>query len=265
MHDPSSPTGLPRLLEALTRDGAATRWHGSIPDDWLQGRTAYGGVSSAIALHCARQVEEALPPLRSAQIAFVGPLAGAITVEARLLRRGRNAAFVAAEVSGAQGLGLRCTFVFMRSLAGALAHERDGGPAVEAPAPDDVVLRGHPQVAFTRHFAFVDRPDADDPASWRRWARLEERDGLHPEVELVAIGDCLPPAALRLLGMGAPVSSMTWTINLLGAATASADGWWLVEAVTDHARDGGSSQRMAIRDAAGRAVAEQIQSVAIFG
>ncbi|MBW6526988.1 thioesterase family protein [Sphingomonas sp. RHCKR7] len=266
MTDPIPATPLAALLAALTRDGAAARWHGTVPPDWQQGRTAFGGLSAAMALHAARALEPELPPLRSAQVAFVGPIAGAVTVSAALLRRGRNAAFVAAEVSGEAGLGVRCTFVFMRALSQALTHERGSAPATAPPGPDDRVLRGgHPQVAFTRHFEFVDPPGQDDPAAWLRWARLAERDGLHPEVELMAIGDCLPPAALRLLGLGAPVSSMTWQLNLLDPAPATRDGWWLLRSTTDHARDGASSQRMAIWAADGRAVAEQVQSVAVFG
>lgn len=266
MTDPASPTPLARLLAELVRDGGAARWHGTVPPDWQQGRTAFGGLSAAMALHAARQLEPELPPLRSAQVAFVGPLAGAVTVSATLLRRGRNAAFVAAEVSGEAGLGVRCTYVFMRALPDALSHARGAAPAAAPPAPSDRVLRGgHPQVAFTRHFEFVDPPGQDDPAAWLRWARLAERGGLHPEVELLALGDCLPPAALRLLGVGAPVSSMTWQLNLLAPAPATRDGWWLLRSATDHARDGASSQQMAIWDADGRAIAEQIQSVAIFG
>ncbi|MBY9062438.1 thioesterase family protein [Sphingomonas yunnanensis] len=266
MTEPASATPLVQLLAALARDGSAARWHGTIPPDWQQGRTTFGGLSAALALHAVRQFEPGLPPLRSAQVAFVGPLAGGVTVSVTLLRRGRNAAFVAAEVSGEAGLGVRCTFVFMRALPEALAHARGAAPAVAPPAPENRVLRGgHPQVAFTRHFEFVDPPGQSDPAAWLRWARLPERDGLHREIELLTIADCLPPAALRLLGVGVPVSSMTWQLNLLAPAPATRDGWWLLRSATDHARDGASSQQMAIWDADGRAVAEQIQSVAIFG
>ena len=61
-----------------------------VPDTWMQGRTAYGGLSAALALEAAIRSQPDLPPLRSAQIAFVGPLAGEVTVETRLLRRGRR-------------------------------------------------------------------------------------------------------------------------------------------------------------------------------
>lgn len=85
----------------------------TIPSGWLQGRTAYGGLSSALALHAAQGSDADLPPLRSAQISFIGPLSGEVTVTATRLRRGRNAAFVQADIVSEAGLGFRATFVFM--------------------------------------------------------------------------------------------------------------------------------------------------------
>ena len=65
-------TPIREILAAATPiDGG---FRAQIPSDWLQGRTAYGGLSSALALHAAQGIEPDLPPLRSAQIAFIGPL-----------------------------------------------------------------------------------------------------------------------------------------------------------------------------------------------
>ncbi len=259
-------TGLPALIAALVPgdDGSARV---TIPANWLQGRTCYGGVSAALALHVARQAAPDLPPLRSAQVAFVGPLAGTVTIRARLLRRGRNAAFVHAAIEGEAGLGLSATFVFMRPGESVIDHAAAPAAPVPAPGPDDQVSGGIAAVAFTQNFAFVDRPaEAHGPAEWLRWVRLEDREGLDPEIELVAIGDCLPPAALKLVtGKPMPLSSLTWQIDLLAPAKASAGGWWLLGATTDHARNGGSSQRMTIWDNGGAPVAAQMQSVALFG
>ena len=254
--------GLPALIAALAPadDGGATA---VIPDSWLQGRTCYGGVSAALALHVAKQVAPDLPPLRSAQVAFVGPLSGTVTIHARLLRRGRNAAFVHAAIESEAGLGLTATFVFMRQGESAIDHAQAPRAPVAAPGPDTPVSHGVPAVAFTQNFAFVDHGDMAGPAEWLRWVRLEDRDGLDPEIALIAIGDCLPPAALKLAGAQVPISSMTWQIDLL--APVKANDWWLLQAATDHAKDGGSSQRMAIWTTDGTPIAHQMQSVALFG
>ncbi|HEX8388653.1 MAG TPA: thioesterase family protein [Sphingomonas sp.] len=244
-------------------------WRGAIPDNWLQGRTAYGGLSTALALHAAKQVEADLPPLRSAQVSFIGPLAGAVTLRASTLRRGRNAAFVQADIESEAGLGLRCVFVFMRDQESRIDHAAGAAPAFPPPGPDDRVYTGKSQAnapGFLTNFEFLDRREpGGDPAEWLRWVRLKERDGLDPEVEIAAVGDCLPPAAMKLMREFVPLSSMTWLLNLLGPVPETRDGWWLLRAQTDYARAGSSSQAMGIWSADGAPVAQQMQSVAIFG
>jgi len=238
-------------------------WRGQVPDGWLQGRTAYGGLSAALALHAAMASDHDLPPLRSALVAFIGPLSGAITIRASRLRRGRNAAFVQADVESEAALGLRATFVFMGTVASALDVHTGAAPPVAAPGPEDKVLRGHPAIAFSQNFELIERHDAER-AEWLRWVRLKDREGLNPMVELMAVADCLPPVALKMLGRPAPVSSMTWQLNLLGDAPVATDGWWLLQATSDYARAGNSSQRMGIWAADGTPVADQMQSVAVF-
>ena len=256
-------TSLKQAIDALepTEGG----WRGTVPDNWTQGRTAYGGFSAALALHAAQRSDTDLPPLRSAQVSFIGPLSGEITIRAQRLRRGRNAAFVQVDVESAAGLGLRATFVFMGPVASRVDHQTGGAPEFPMPGPDTQTFRGHSAVAFSRNFDLLDRrDDGVGPSEWLRWARLAERDGLDPMVELIAIADCLPPAALKLLGGPAPLSSMTWLLNILGPRPVTRDGWWLLRATTDYTREGSSSQQMAIWNVDGTPVAEQMQSVAIF-
>lgn len=254
-------TSLRAIIEVLQpfEDG----WRGTIPETWQQGRTAYGGLSTALALHVAMGSDTDLPPLRSAQVAFIGPLSGEVTIRARRLRRGRNAAFVQADVESAAGLGLRATFVFMAPIKSKLDHSRGTVPDFPLPGPDAKTYLGMSAVPFTQNFELVDQRDGLGPAEWLRWIRLRERDGLDPTVELVAVADALPPAAIKLVGGLAPLSSMTWLLNLLGPPC-TRDGWWLLRANADHARHGASSQQMNVWNADGVPVAEQMQSVAIF-
>jgi acyl-CoA thioesterase len=256
--------GLAATLAAL--EPVEGGWRGEIGDGWLQGRTAYGGLSAALALHAAKASDVDLPPLRSAQVSFIGPLSGTVLIRASRLRRGRNAAFVQADVESEAGLGLRATFVFMRDQESLIDHQRGAAPDFPRPGPDDRIFSGKPSApAFINNFEFVDRRDeAADPAEWLRWVRLKDHGAVDAETGLIAVADCLPPAALRLFGQIAPISSMTWLLNLLGPVPATADGWWLLRAATDYARAGNSSQSMAIWSADGTPVAEQMQSVAIF-
>lgn len=235
-----------------------------IPSGWMQGRTAYGGLSAALALEAARRCDPGLPPLRSCQIAFVAPLAGRVAVTATLLRRGRTAAFVQADISGEAGLGLRANFVFMAEQPSTIVHDGRAGWSDAAPAPDTPAFVGPPE-NFTGNFEFVDMKEGRGPVELRRWARLRDREGLAPSVELMAIADGLPPAALRLLRDGfAPLSTLSWSLNLLTPVPSTTDGWWLLAATADVAGGGYSSQHMSIWNAAGECVAHAIQSVVIF-
>lgn len=253
---------LPSLLAAATRGESGFTI--DIPAGWLQGRTAYGGLSSALALAAAKQIEPDLPPLRSAQIAFIGPLAGKVTVSATRLRRGRNAAFVQSDIVSDAGLGFRATFVFMAALNSAVEMDQTPAAAHAPPAPDAALCTG-PAEFFTSNFNVLDVKEATGPAEWRRWCRLVERENLDPEIELMAIGDALPPAALKLFDKRLPLSSLTWTVNLLQPRLVTQQGWWLLHAAADKAQDGYSSQRMRTWNAAGELVAEGVQGVAIFG
>jgi hypothetical protein len=236
-----------------------------IPANWMQGRTSYGGLSSALALHAAQSIEPDLPPLRTALIAFIGPLAGEVTVTATKLRRGRTAAFIQADISSEAGLGYRATFVFMSDQPSRIDFDDRLSSTLAPPAPDARLYTG-PADFFTGNFNFLDLKEPGlGAAELLRWGRLRERTGLDPLVELMAIADGLPPAAHKLLGnVAVPVSTITWQVNLLTPAPATQDGWWLLWAKSDYARNGGSSQAMTIRNAAGELVATAMQSVAIF-
>lgn len=235
-----------------------------IPADWMQGRTSFGGLSSAIALQAALLAEPDLPPLRSAQIAFIGPLAGEVNVTALKLRRGRNAAFIQADVASDAGLGLRAMFVFMRDQPSAV--DLAAPTVAHRPPPEGTKLWSGPAGFFAANMEFLDLKLPElGPAELLRWGRLKARDGIDPCIHLMTMGDALPPAPIRLLTPGTPLSSLTWQINLLTPTPATTDGWWLLTAKADHARGGGSSQAMRLWNADGVLIAEGTQSVALFG
>lgn len=262
MHKPMS---LPDTLSNIRRieGGFAT----VVPDDWMQGRTTYGGFSSALALEAARTLADDLPPLRSAQIAFVGPLAGEVEVRARMLRRGRNATWISAEVGNDAGVGLVATFVFMGPVDSKLHLHEVPAPAGLIPPEQAIRFPEGRGPGFALHFdrAFaLPRAEKKLPElDW--WVRLKDREGLDPMVELMLLGDALPPGVMPLLDSWSPVSSMTWQVNLLTPLPETRDGWFLLRAAGNYAEKGCSSQDMAMWNADGEAVMVGMQSIAIFG
>lgn len=256
---------LPQILAAVRpiESGFAA----TIPDMWMQGRTSYGGLSTALALVSAQRLVEGLPPLRSATVNFVGPLAGEVEVRARLLRQGRNATWISAEVTSEAGVGLTATFVFMGAVEASTLHLHEVPmPANVVPLSQAVPLpdRAGPVFAphFERRFALPRSEERLPEICW--WERLKDTEGLDPMVALILLADALPPGVMPLIGM-APGSSMTWLINLLTPLPETDDGWFLLRAAGNYAEKGCSSQDMAIWNTRDEAVAVGMQSIAIFG
>ena len=133
----SSATAL--IGAARQADGS---FAGDVPDGWLQGRTAYGGLTTAMAYNAARSVEENLPPLRSAQMAFAGPVVGHMHASATVLRRGKSSAFIQARVSCDGEPATLGTFLFMADRASPLRVDAPPAPAVPSPEEAEPAMRG---------------------------------------------------------------------------------------------------------------------------
>ena len=255
---------LPEII--AVGSSAANHCQFEIPPEWMQGRTSYGGLSTALAVETARRLHPALPPLRSAAVSFIGPLAGEVTITARELRKGRNATWIAAEVTSEAGIGLTASFVFMGPVDSAL-HLNDAPPPAGWIAPEDALpLPPRTGPGFIGNFEVrFGLPRAEKPLPelcW--WVRLRDRAGLDPMVEMMAIADALPPGVMPLLRAG-PVSSMTWLVNLLTPQPTTRDGWWLVRSAGNYAENGCSSQDMGLWNADGEPIAMGMQSIALFG
>lgn len=84
-----------------------------LPLNWLQGRTAYGGFSSALALKIARDANHSANNiLNSAQISFIGPITSEVIFTAEILRIGKSATYI--EVKGKLAITtvFQGTFIF---------------------------------------------------------------------------------------------------------------------------------------------------------
>ncbi len=253
--------------------GADQREHGfalTVPEEWLQGRTAYGGLSAALSLIAAMRIGgEGLPPLRSASVSFVGPASGLAEVSARVLRRGKNATWIGAEVTCGGACTLTATFVFMGPVDSSVHLNHQTAPTGLIAAEVGRSFEPHPHMPvfvrsnFDVRFAVPKAEDKRAEICW--WVRLKDRAVLEPMVEVMLVADALPPGILPLLTPATPVSSMTWITNLLTPAPSTRDGWWLLRSSADYSERGCSSQHMGLWNADGEPVVSGMQSVAVFG
>lgn len=262
--------GLAEFLSSIerTRDGLCA----TIPEDWQQGRTSYGGLSASLCLEAARFGLNPERPLRSALIAFVGPAAGRVSVTAEPLRAGKTAASVKARLASEAGLGTEAIFTFASGRESALNRAPAGLPEGVLPpekgAQGFAFPPGAPQ--FTRHFEFylangvLPFSGDQDDGPLRFWARFRDpasREGL---TALLGLADALPPAITTTMSDAAPLSSMTWMVDMLDDDVATDEGWYLLQSQADHARAGYSSQAMTVWSADGRMLMLGRQMVTVF-
>ena len=136
-------TPLGTLIDSIA-DAGDGRFTVNASDDWRQGRTLYGGVSAGLCYAACERLLPDLPPLRSAQVAFIGPSGGEATLVPTILRRGKSVTFMACDLLADGVVATRTLFAF--------GGERESAFAVEAPAAPDVP------------------PPEDCPPLFRQWA-----------------------------------------------------------------------------------------------
>ncbi|MEL7488707.1 MAG: thioesterase family protein, partial [Pseudomonadota bacterium] len=239
-----------------------------VPEQWMQGRTLYGGLSAALCLEAALRAFPDAPPLRSAQISFVGPAGGAVSMKATMLRQGRSVTFIGADLFGEKGLATRAVFCF--GAARESMFDRDFTEAPDAPGVEesDVFIPEGLGPSFAQFYdnrlAKGGRPISGvaehDHYIWVRH-RDQKADDI---VALLALADMPPPAMLPMFPQPAPISSMTWMLNFLTDKPATEDGWWLMQTRAENAGEGYSSQDMMVWNAERKLVIAGRQSVAIF-
>ncbi|MCC8936582.1 thioesterase family protein [Bradyrhizobium sp. Arg68] len=260
-------TKFSELVASLRRDGED--WGITVGDDWLQGRAVYGGLTASLCLHACHLQENDLPVLRSAQFAFVGPAVGRLRVRPTLLRRGKSSAFVGVELVGEMGLATRALFCFAADRASQLSHAALAYPSPPPPTEGTSVYEGSPlNLNFVQHFEARlvqgHLPFSQGAPEMTIWAR--HRDGLAAPslTSLVALADATPPPALAIPKQPGPISTMTWSIDILSSDLEKSEGWWLFRTKADAVADGYSSQSTTIWSANGTPVMIGRQHLALF-
>lgn len=246
-------------------------WLGHIPSTWRQGRTAYGGLTTGLAYASAKNRYPNLPPLRTAQITFVGPVPENPTFHPILLRQGRNVTTVEVQVTAEDAVVATIIFMFGTERK---SHMHETYPASVRPAPEACTSYTPPGgekfvpkffLKFDTKLIEGSRPLSGAKEGYIRvWARHKDRASRTGNAGFLALGDLLPPAALPMFTTYGPVSSMNWQMNILEPEIGTTDGWWDVETRLTAATHGYSSQIMRFWNYDGVLVAEGIQSVAIF-
>lgn len=265
LQDGEHALSLAHIAQALEPRGDHFHLHGAA--GWLQGRTMYGGASSFVAYTAIGRVFPDLPPLRAAQIGFIGPVGDDIEARVAMLRTGKSVSHVETSLWCDGALAFRATWLFGKARP---ANGHNPAPRLtDLIAPEDSAPHQHrPMEPSYRHQMEIRRaPPAPEgsPLATRNWVRLKERAGLDPYAELIALGDTQPPGSVRAMERPGPLSSINWSLTVLGDDVSTRDGWWLIEAASNHFADGFSSETLRMWNTDGVEVTRGLQSVAIFG
>jgi acyl-CoA thioesterase len=256
------------VLGSLKQDGDL--WTASVPDDWKQGRSLFGGVQSALALRAMRALVPAGVPLRVLQTTFAAPVpAGTVRLRARVLRAGKNAVHAEAHlVDGDQTLCV-VVGVFGTGRASKVEVLPQQPPVPPQPPIDSPFIDGlTPEFTqfFTVRWLLGGLPGSGTPLP-RAMIEVRMRDSAKTgEEHVVAIADAIPPVAMSMLTERAAGSSMTWTLEMLRDHFHDLPlTRWRLDAEVVAARDGYTNQSVMVWGPGGEPVALSSQCMVVFG
>ena len=254
------------LSRIVARDGEAAV---DVPDDWLQGRTMFGGLQAAIALAAMRSVAPAVP-LRTLQATFLAPVPGGpVRAKARVLRSGKSATHVEGRiVAGDETLAL-LVGIFGQARESAVAL-RPVQPVVVAAAAAGPMRIAGSAPNFSQHFEarwLVGSPPFAGGSNPENVIELGMRDtGPATEAHVLAMADYIPPIALSFLNERVPGASLTWMLELLADDVSALPlSGWRIDARMAAAGEGYVHQSLVLWGPGGVPVALGRQSMVMFG
>lgn len=240
-----------------------------IGEDWLQGRSLFGGVQAIAGLAAMRDLVPGEVPLRTLQVTFVAPVgAGTVRAQARVLRTGKSATQVEARIVEGDSTQVLMIGVFGVARASQVRHlpqapPVDGSQRTRMPHGEGAVP------AFTRHFVAhwlhggLPYSGTDSRTSSVALDLLDH--GPCSEAHLLALADFIPPVALSLLSTPAPGSSLTWMLECFGADPSRHPlQGWRVDSEMVAAQDGYTSQSNRLWAPDGSLAALSRQSMVVF-
>lgn len=245
--------------------------HAVIAEDWGQGRTIFGGLSAGLAVHAMLPQVVAGRPLRSALTSFVGPVrAGEVAIHPRLLRSGRNVTHVRADVI--QDDAVCCTVLACFGMDRDTPVHVEPSPMQPLPAPEE--LPSPPFVPgispeFTRYVDYRWTHESmpylgNGDGSSDGWIRLREASAVTPD-RFMLLADAWPSPALAMLQGPAPVSSLTWSLEIFDLGSHHrTDAWWRIHACIDAASSGYVHEDALIWAPDGSPAARSRQTVSVY-
>lgn len=267
-----------KLLEQTTplQSSGDNQWimtHSGLPDTWGQGRTAFGGITAGFLHYALSQVVDKDRSLRAFHTNFVGPVSFDTPFElvVEKLRSGRNMSQYLAKLmqNGAVCVCVQACFGVSRESK--IVVDKLPTHSMTLPKKAKFIPQ-IPKVTprFFRHYDLAIE-QGQIPFSWSKhshyhgWMRFKEGVSNFDYTHLISLIDAWPPAIIQQLKLPAPVSTVSWDIEMVQPLKISGDNPWFGYQVDTKLASGGYAHTEAtIWDDQERVVALSRQTIAVF-
>lgn len=246
----------------------------TIPKNWSQGRTIYGGLSAALAYQAAENLIEDDRKVRAFHCNFIGPLSPEVplTITATLLRTGKNVSQIVAQVSQNGTIGVMvqvCFGVSRDSVLHQVATDTHTMPFPNKPKFIPMIPKVVPK--FVQHFDYAFNKGSlsvtknQDPII-HGWSKISKPVKQMKMAYLIALMDAWPPTMFQMLRLPVPASTMSWDIEFINPELAFDSGQWVAsETEAHHIKHGYGHEQAKFWHENGQLLAISKQVVAVFG
>jgi acyl-CoA thioesterase len=245
----------------------------SIPSDWAQGRTSYGGITGALVYTAIKEKVTPDRVLRSFSCNFVGPVTTdtPFDIEVDVLRQGKNVTQVTGKAIQNGRVSILVQACFGVARTSKIMVENMDRHDMTLPKKANFM----PQIPkltpkFLRHLDLAKQAGGLPFTGSKKsiidgWMRFSKAPKEISDAHLIALIDGWPPTTLQMLKWPAPTSTMSWNIEFIHPhQTFAPQDWFAYQVRTRQASDGYANTEANIWDARGKLVAISRQTVAVF-
>lgn len=245
-----------------------------VPESWGQGRTVFGGLSSALLL---RAMMTELPDERALRVMttqFIGPLNTdePFSIEIEHLRDGKNVTQMQARLIQRERVSVQAMAAFGQDRTSKVEVRQ--APKEAAKVPDKATWVPQIPKVTPKFHRYIDlkideggMPFTGRKTShYRGWMRLSEAPAQFTDAHLMALIDVWPPAVLQQLRWPAPASTLSWNVEFVHPHPPIRGTDWIgYDVDTVQAADGYGHTEAKIYAQDGTLLALSRQLVTIFG
>lgn len=259
-----------RTLPEIIADIDAADTTVSVPETWMQGRAAYGGLGAAMAATAMRKALPEEKPLRSIMVSFVGPIpSGDVRVRGELMREGKNVSQATARILAGDDICLQASAAFgasrdTKSADHAIefrAEDRNSVPRID---PTRVPLPGF-IANFDIHWTGGGIPTSGmEDRRLGQWVRHTADMDAYPVEKIIGLADIPPPVMMSHYKHRIRASSLSWSLEFLIPPHEVKSDWFYLDFSLEAAAGGYSQQSGLIFTESGELVAMSRQCMTYF-